>query len=102
MAYIIRNVKRQNPEHHVNNLHEGKEFLNSSMKKMLDRFQINHYSTFSYMKASIFERLIRTIKHQLYMQFSLQGSYKWLQILPEVIKRYNNNWQFLLFPLLTF
>lgn len=96
MDRIIRNVYRQNPYHniHINHLHtdEGKEFYNSVMKQLLDKFKIHHYSTFSYMKASIVERLIRTIKKKLYMHFSLKGNYKWLDILPEIIDRYNNTW----------
>lgn len=94
MDRIIKKVYRQNPYHNINNLHtdEGKEFYNSTMKRLMEKFKINHYSTFSLMKASIVERLIRTIKRQLYMRFNLQGNYKWLQILPEVIDRYNNTW----------
>lgn len=92
MSSIIRKVQQHNPYHHIKNLHtdDGKEFFNIAMKRLLEKFQINHYSTFSPMKASIVERLIRTIKRHLYMQFSLQGSYKWLEILPQVIDRYNN------------
>lgn len=94
MNRIFQKVNRQNPYHHIKNLHtdEGKEFYNSSMKGLLEKFNINHYSTFSYMKASIVERLIRTIKRKLYMRFSLQGSYKWIKILPEIIDGYNDSW----------
>lgn len=94
MDQIIRKVYRQNPHHNIKNLHtdEGKEFYNSSMKSLLQKYKIHLYSTFSLMKASIVERLIRTIKRKLYMQFSFQGSYKWLQILPEIIDRYNDTW----------
>lgn len=93
MESIIFRVYRQNPYHKIKNLHtdDGKEFFNVNMKRLLDKFGINHYSTFSYMKASIVERLIRTIKRKLYMQFSLQGNYKWLGILPEIIDQYNNS-----------
>lgn len=92
MDSIIRDVYRHNPHHQIKNLHtdEGKEFFNTHMKKLLDKFKINHYRTFSYMKACIVERLIRTIKRHLYMQFSLQGNFKWINILPDIIERYNN------------
>lgn len=91
MDRIIRKVSRR---YHINNLHtdDGKEFFNASMKQLLDKFKINHYSTFSVMKASIVERLIRTIKRRLYIQFSLQGNYRWLNILPQVIENYNDTW----------
>lgn len=92
MDRIIRKVNRQNPRHHIKNLHtdQGKEFYNSSMKRLLEKYGINLYSTFSNLKASIVERLIRTIKRKLYSHFSLHGNYKWLQILPEIIDQYNN------------
>lgn len=94
MARILRRVNQHNPHHTIRNLHtdDGKEFFNASMKQLLDKLKINHYSTYSLMKASIVERLIRTIKRKLYMQFSLQGSYKWLDILPEIIELYNDTW----------
>lgn len=94
MDRILKKVYNHNPHHHINHLHtdEGKEFYNSTMKKLLESYKINHYSTFSSLKASIVERLIRTIKRHLYIQFSMQGTYEWLQILPEIIGRYNDNW----------
>lgn len=70
---------------------DGKEFFNSTMKRLLVQYDnINHYSTFNVKKASIVERLIRTIKRKLYMQFSLQGTNKWYKILEKVIDTYNN------------
>lgn len=51
----------------------GKEFYNKIFKKLIDKFKINHYSTFSVMKASIVERLNRTLKNKMYKMFSLLG-----------------------------
>lgn len=68
----------------------GKEFYNGQFQKLMLKYSINHYSTFSALKASIAERVIRTIKSMLWKQFSMQGSYKWLNILPEIVARYNN------------
>lgn len=92
MESIIRKVLRHNPHHHIKNLHtdEGKEFLNKNMKRLMAKFKINHYTTFSSMKASIVERLIRTIKRQLYMHFSMANNNEWLEALPEIIDRYND------------
>lgn len=93
MHQIIRKVMQQ---HHtlIRNLHtdEGAEFYNHSMKQLLEKYKINHYSTYSIMKASIVERLIRTIKRRLYMEFSLQGNYRWHNILQHVIASYNDTW----------
>lgn len=68
----------------------GKEFYNKFFKRLMLKYNINHYSTFSTVKASAVERLIRTLKNMMYREFLAQGSYKWLDLLPRVITRYNN------------
>lgn len=67
----------------------GKEFYNREFKGLMTRHRINHYSTYSTKKASIAERVIRTIKNNLYKAFSLRGDYKWIDILPEITSKYN-------------
>ncbi|KAJ8914355.1 hypothetical protein NQ315_011343 [Exocentrus adspersus] len=42
-------------------------------------------------KASMAERVIRTIKSKLYKYFSLHGTYKWLDVLPEITDNYNES-----------
>lgn len=69
----------------------GKEFYNEKFKKLMRTYEINHFSTYSTKKASIVERVIRTIKNMLYKTFSLRGSYKWIDILSEITTKYNNN-----------
>lgn len=69
----------------------GKEFYNDIFQKLMKTYKINHYSTFSVKKASIVERVIRTIKTKLYKYFSLVGCYKWVGIpLHNIIDKYNN------------
>lgn len=69
---------------------QGKEFFNKSFKHLMDKYKINHYSTFSSMKASVVERCNRTIKNMMWKEFSLQGNFKWLNMLPEIVSRYND------------
>lgn len=69
----------------------GTEFYNKDFQQLMKQYNINHYSTFSNLKASIAERAIRSLKNLLWKQFSLQGSYKWLKILPEIVQKYNNS-----------
>lgn len=73
------------------NLHTdlGKEFYNRDFQELMKKEGINHYSTFSNLKASIVERVNRTLKNLMWKKFSLQGSYKWLNILPNIVERYN-------------
>src|SRR5436190_6491260 len=66
------------------------EFFNSEFKKLMKKHSINHYHTYSNLKASIVERFNRTLKNWMWEMFSAQGSYRWIDNLPKLIKRYNN------------
>lgn len=68
----------------------GKEFYNKEFKELMNKFKINHYSTYSNLKASVVERVNRTLKNLMWRQFSLQGNYKWLNILPDIVEKYNS------------
>lgn len=68
----------------------GKEFFNSHFKKLMLEFNINHYTTYSKMKASIVERFNRTLKSKMWKRFSLQGSYKWISTIKDIVKEYNH------------
>lgn len=69
----------------------GTEFYNNEFKNLTNHNKINHYSTYSIKKASIVERLIKTIKNKIYKYFSLNGSYKWIgKPLEDIVATYNN------------
>lgn len=68
----------------------GKEFYNKHFQQLMAEYNINHYSTYSSVKSSIIERANLTIKRHMWKEFSFQGSYKWLQMLPRIVKRYNS------------
>ena len=69
----------------------GKEFYNATFQSLMQRYGINLYSTYSNLKASIFERFNRTLKQKMWIQFSLRGMYKWLDILSNLLMEYNNS-----------
>lgn len=69
---------------------DGTEFFNTKFRSLMNEYCINHYSSYSVMKASIVERFIRTIKNWLWQSFSASGNYKWIDFLPKVVIRYNN------------
>ena len=69
----------------------GKEFYNSVFQQFIKSQAIQHYSSYSDLKASIVERFNRTLKNLMYKQFTLQGNYKWINILPELLHKYNNS-----------
>lgn len=68
----------------------GYEYYNKEFKSLMNRYNINHYSTNSEKKASIIERFNRTLKTSMYKRFSLQGTHVWFKILSTLIKEYNN------------
>lgn len=70
---------------------DGKEFFNiTHFSKLMKKHNINHYSTFSVLKASIVERFNRTIKSAMWKQFSYNGSYKWIEMINTLIDNYNS------------
>lgn len=69
---------------------QGTEWFNSKVQALLKKYNINHYYTHTDKKASIVERFNRTLKGEMWKMFSGQGSFKWLQILPGIIDKYNN------------
>lgn len=42
------------------------------------------------MKASICERWNRSLKGWMWREFTVQGSYKWLDLVPKLVEKYNN------------
>ena len=68
----------------------GLEFYNSKFKALLSALGIKHYSTNSPLKASIAERFNRTLMTRLERVFTFQGNRRYVEILPQVVKAYNN------------
>jgi hypothetical protein len=68
----------------------GKEFYNSTFQELMKQYSINHYSTYSNQKSFFCERLNRSLKEIMYKEFTVQGKYKWLDLLPRVVNFYNN------------
>ncbi|XP_018403204.1 PREDICTED: uncharacterized protein LOC108780109 [Cyphomyrmex costatus] len=68
---------------------KGKEFYNSDVQKLLKKHNINHYSMYSVMKASVVERFNRTLKNDMWKQFTYNGNYKWIEMLPRLVSDYN-------------
>lgn len=84
---VFKNYKRA-----PRNLHTdfGTEFYNKHFEKLMKKFNINHYSTYSHLKASIVERFNRTLKSKMWKMFSYRGSYKWIDKIDYLLEEYNN------------
>ena len=69
---------------------KGKEFYNKHLKDLLEKNGIHMYSTENEEKSSVVERWNRTIKSKMWKQFTVQGNTMYLDILPKLVKQYNN------------
>jgi len=69
---------------------DGKEFFNDKVGKLFKHHNINHFSTNSEFKAAIVERFNRTLKEKMWKYFSEMGNHKWIDILSDLVKNYNN------------
>ena len=69
----------------------GLEFYNSQVRKVFLNYGINHYSiaTKSKWKASMVERVIRTLKTRLQRYFAKNKTKKWLDVLDQFVANYN-------------
>ena len=74
------------------NSDEGKEFYNQHVNQLLKSKGIVLYSVSSReIKASLAERLIRTIKGKLYRYMTHNNTRKYIDILPDIVESYNNS-----------
>jgi len=53
-------------------------------------YRLNHYSTFSTLKASIVERFNRTLKELMWRELSFNGKYKLIDMYKQLISKYSN------------
>jgi hypothetical protein len=70
----------------------GKEFYGSPFLKMLKRYNIKIFSTFSEIKNSIGERFNRTIMDRISRYWTHVGRHKYIDILSQVVDNYNNSY----------
>lgn len=68
---------------------EGKEFYNKKVQSYFKKLKIHHYSSHSEYKASVVERFNRTLKSKLFRIFTHTNSYRYLDVLNDVLKSYN-------------
>ena len=68
---------------------QGSEFLNKSLRALLNENNIHIYSTFGENKSMIAERNIRSLKLILYRYFTATNDTKWVGVLPELETRFN-------------
>lgn len=90
IAVALKPILQNNQMKHFQT-DQGSEFFNAEVAHLLRNHNINHYYTYSDKKASIVERFNRTLKERMWRIFSEQGSFKWINILPDIVNNYNNS-----------
>lgn len=70
---------------------QGTEFTQTELKRYLASRGIHIYSTFSEMKASVVERFNRTLKSKMWRYFTHSNSYKYLDVLQDLVASYNSS-----------
>ena len=59
------------------------------MYKALNRENIKFFTVKSQFKAAECERFNRTLKTQMWRYFTRRGCYRWIYVLPELVRSYN-------------
>ena len=69
---------------------KGREFYNKNMNDLRKLYDIELYSTENEEKSSIVERWIRTMKEKMWKYFTDNNTYKYIDVLPDLVEDYNN------------
>ncbi|PFX11699.1 putative uncharacterized transposon-derived protein F54H12.3 [Stylophora pistillata] len=69
---------------------KGSEYYNSHVKDLMKTKGVEMYSTENEEKSSVCERWNRTIKTDMWKQFTIQNNTQYLDILPKIVEKYNN------------
>jgi len=70
----------------------GTEFVNKQVQKFLKNENVEFFTTNSEMKASVVERFNRTLKEKMWKYFTYKNTYRYLDVLPELLKNYNTSY----------
>ena len=70
---------------------QGSEFFNSDVKRMLEAFGPRLYYVYSDKKASIVERVQRTIRLKMGRLFTKNQNNNWIEHIDELVNSYNNS-----------
>ena len=71
---------------------KGKEFYCRPMKELLEKYNVQLYSTENEEKSSVIERWNRTIKRNMWKYFTANNTNNYIDILPKIIAKYNTTY----------
>ena len=88
---MIPYLKRVNVFLENYRLMPGLNFMEKKCKSFLKTNNIHHFSSFTEKKASIVERVNRTLKERMWKYFTANNTYKWIDVLSKLVKGYNTS-----------
>ncbi|KAE9522514.1 hypothetical protein AGLY_017107 [Aphis glycines] len=68
----------------------GTEFYNIQFQNLMKKYKIKHYSSYSVIKCSMAERVIQTLKNNIYKHFTATGTWNWYNTISKIMYNYNN------------
>lgn len=85
---MLNILKQANPK--LLQTDNGTEFYNNQFQDLMKKYKIKHYSSYSVIKCSIGERVIRTLKNNIYKHFTATGTWNWYNTISKIINNYNH------------
>ena len=70
---------------------QGTEFFKKHFKALLKEEDIELYNTYNETKASVVERLIRTLKTRMWRYFTAKKTMRYIDMLPDLVYSYNHS-----------
>ena len=67
------------------------EFFNRHFQALLEEGEIELYNTYNETKASIVERVIRTLKTKMWRYFTAKKTMRYIDMLPDLVYSYNHS-----------
>lgn len=68
----------------------GLEFMGSDFQALMKKHKIHHYTSKTKRKSFMAERFIRTLKSSIFRYFTNEKTKKWVTVLDDLVKAYNN------------
>jgi transposase InsO family protein len=69
---------------------KGKEYLNKHVRELLNKYNVELWTTNSEVKAAMVERFNRTMKTRMYKYFTANNTRRYVDVLPQLVVGYNN------------
>ena len=70
---------------------QGTEFFNKHFKELMKKEEIQLYNTYNETKASVVERVIRTLKTRMWRYFTAKKTMRYIDVLQDLVDSYNKS-----------